>query len=314
LIFGAENLRVVASLNELRMPVAELQSPHFARNDTAYEIVGPPDAPVVVALGGISATRRVTDWWGDVAGVGRAIDTTRFRVLGFDYVDGGALPSGKPATRVSTYDQADALAAILDELGIARIHTLVGASYGGMVALAFAERHPTRVEQLVVVSAPARTHPMSTALRSIQRNIVELGLETGRAFDAMSLARQLAVTTYRSTTEFGERFDAASVQSYLRHQGEKFSRGFTPARFLALSRSADEHDVDPARITTPALLVSAEGDTIVPREQMFDLAARLAGRCTLRHTLTGTGHDAFLAEPNVVGDLIRNALLTSVLA
>ena len=281
-----------------------------------YEIVGPdsPDTPVVVALGGISATRRVTEWWSDVAGEGRAIDTTRFRVLGFDYLDGGALDSGRPAARVTTFDQADALAAILDEIAVERVHTLIGASYGGMVALAFAERHSARVEQLVVVSAPARAHPMSTALRSVQRAIVELGLETGRPLEAMSLARQLAVTTYRSTTEFGERFDGASVTSYLRHHGEKFARRFAPARFLALSLSADEHDVDPGRITTPALLVSAEGDAIVPREQMFDLAARLGGRSTLRHTLTCTGHDAFLAEPRVVGGLIRNALLTSVLS
>jgi len=280
----------------------------------AYEIVGPPDAPVVVALGGISATRRVTEWWSGVAGEGRPIDTTRFRVLGFDYLDGGVLDSGRPAARVTTHDQAEALLGVLDELAIARVHTVVGASYGGMVALAFAERHPARVERMVVVSAPARTHPMSTALRTIQRRIVELGLETGRTFEAMSLARQLAVTTYRSIAEFGERFDATSVTSYLRHHGDKFARGFTPARFLALSLSADEHAVDPARITTPALLVSAEGDTIVPREQMFDLAARLAGPSMLRHTLTNTGHDAFLAEPAVVGDLIRNALLTSVLS
>lgn len=292
----------------------------------AHEIVGPPDAPVVVALGGITATRHVTEWWSGVAGAGRPIDTTRFRVLGVDYLDGGALANGKPAARVSTHDQADALVEILDELGIPAVHSLIGASYGGMVALAFAERYADRVGQLVVVSAPARAHPMSLALRSIQRRIVELGLESGRAFEAMSVARQLAITTYRSASEFGERFggpesltsygmhgEEPAVLSYLRHNGDKFARRFTPARFLALSRSADDHDVDPARITTTALLVSAEGDAIVPREQMHDLAARLAGPCTLRHTLTRTGHDAFLAEPRVVGALIRDALLTSVL-
>src|SRR5690349_16668649 len=62
-----------------------------------YELVGPADAPVVVALGGISASRHVTStnanaapgWWEDIAGPGRAIDTTRVRVLGIDYIDGG---------------------------------------------------------------------------------------------------------------------------------------------------------------------------------------------------------------------------------
>jgi homoserine O-acetyltransferase len=279
-----------------------------------HEIVGPPDAPVVVVLGGISASRSATQWWSAVAGDERPIDTTRFRVLGFDYLDGGERASGRPGKRVTTHDQADALAELLDGLAISRAFAVVGASYGGMVGLAFAERYPELLDRLIVVSAPACAHAMSTGLRSIQRGIVELGLDTGRAADAMSLARQIAITTYRSTSEFGERFDGASVVSYLRHNGDAFARRFSPARFLALSLSADEHAVDPARITTPTLLVSAEGDAIVPREQMYDLAARLGGPVVLRHTLTATGHDAFLAEPDVVGALIRNALLTPVLS
>ena len=279
-----------------------------------YELTGPSSAPVVVALGGISATRRPAEWWSSVVRDGGPIDTARFRVLGFDWLDGGERSDGRPERSVSTQDQADALAAALDDAGIARVHTLVGASYGGMVGLAFAERHPDRVERLIAISAPARAHPMSTALRSIQRGIVELGLETGRSFEAMSLARQLAVTTYRCGSEFAERFDGISVQSYLRHQGEKFARRFSAARFLALSLSGDAHVVDPARIVTPTLVVSAEGDSIVPREQSYDLVERLGGPAAHRHTLTRTGHDAFLAEPHVAGALIRNALDTSVLA
>jgi homoserine O-acetyltransferase len=281
----------------------------------AYEITGPRDAPVVVVLGGISATRRASEWWPTIVAAGgdACIDTTRYRVLAFDWLDGGTRADGRPQHDVTTHDQADALAAALDDAGIARVHTLVGASYGGMVGLAFAERHGVRVEQLIAISAPARAHPMSTALRSIQRRIVELGLDSGRAFDALSLARQLAMTTYRSTTEFGERFgDGATVESYLRHHGEKFARRFSAARFLALSRSADTHSVDPSRLHTPALFVSAEGDAIVPREQTLALTSAWGGRCATRHTLTHTGHDAFLAEPHVVGVLIRTALDTSV--
>lgn len=302
--------------------------PAVAPNRTCnYELVGPAIAPVVVALGGISATRHVTEWWGDVVGEGRFVDTTDLRVLGVDYLDGGDGRDGRPECAVSTHDQADALVATLDALDIERIHSLVGASYGGMVGLAFAERHPERVEQLVIISAPARPHPMSTALRSIQRRIVELGLETGRAFEAMSLARQLAMTTYRSAEEFADRFDGRSVgaaplrltphfavEHYLRHQGETFAQRFSPARFLALSLSADLHEVDPARIRTPALLVAADGDRIVPREQMLDLADRWGGRCRLVHLATHSGHDAFLAEPAKIGGTIKNALNSTVSA
>ena len=299
------------------MTAVEVQSPPIraarqgsgARNETGYEIVGPEDAPVVVALGGISASRHVRSWWPDVANAGGAIDLERFRVLGIDYLDGGEARDGLPERVVTTRDQADAVVEALDALGVEQAHAIVGASYGGMVALAFAERHPRRVGQLVVISAPARAHPIAVALRSIQRQIVTLAAASCRAAEGVALARQLAVTTYRSVEEFGERFDAESVQSYLRHQGEKFAQRFTAARYLALSHSCDLHRVDASRITTPALLVAARGDAIVPLEQMQELADTLAGPTVLRVTQTFTGHDAFLAEPHAVGSILRNALL-----
>ena len=297
------------------MTAVEVQIPRVTRDDRTvrderFELVGPRDAPVVVALGGISATRHVAQWWGHTARAGGDIDLDRHRVLGIEYLDGGATPAGTPERVVTTHDQAHALADALDTLGIERIFTLVGASYGGMVALAFAERFPERVGQLVVISAPARAHPMAIALRSIQRQIVALALESGRPREGLALARQLAVTTYRSAEEFGERFDAESVQRYLRHQGEKFASRFSTARFLALSLSLDLHSVDPSRITTPAVLVAARGDAIVPLEQMQELADSLAGPTALRVTQTFTGHDAFLAEPHAAGSIIRNALLS----
>ena len=278
--------------------------------DCAWDLTGPAGAPVIVALGGISASSRATEWWGAVAGPGRAIDTRRFRVLGVDYVDHGVESDGRPAWAVTTHDQADALARALEEAGIERARAVVGASYGGMVALAFAERYPELVDELVVISAPHRPHPMSTALRAIQRRIVELGLETGRAGDALVLARALGMTTYRSAGEFASRFaaDPFAAEEYVIHQGTAFAATFPPARFLALSLSCDLHSVDPRRIATPALLVAATGDAIVPREQMEELARSLGGRCRLEHLASRVGHDAFLAEPHLVSPIIRSAL------
>jgi homoserine O-acetyltransferase len=278
-----------------------------------YEVMGPSDAPVIIALGGISANRHVGSWWDGVAGPGRALDTSRYRVTGVDFLDAG-----------TTHDQADAIAAVLDELEVDQVHAFVGASYGGMVALAFAERYPERLERLIVFGAAHQPHPMVTALRVIQRRIVELGLGTGREHDALVLARALATTTYRSAREFAERFSRRSadchpersegaavvfpVEQYLVHQGEKFAARFTPARFLALSLSADLHWVDPARITTPTTLVAAEGDSNVPREQLEELARRVGGPCRLVDLPSTKGHDAFLTEPLSVSRILTEAL------
>jgi homoserine O-acetyltransferase len=293
-----------------------------------YTLVGRTDAPIVVALGGISATRHVVfgptpsaaGWWSNIAGEGKAIDLTRFRVLGLDFMDGGRDATGRPRRAVTTHDQANFLARVLRSIGVDRVHAIVGSSYGGMVALAFAERFPGMLDRLVAISAPHESHPMSTALRTLQRRVVELGLDTGRAADGLSIARGIAMTTYRSATEFGERFSTLplpavrrddpqfEVDAYLRNRGARFVAAMRPERFLALSLSTDLHRVDPSRIATPTTIVAAEGDTIVPREQLDTLASRLSGARNLVEVPTRVGHDAFLVETAQVSAIVSAAI------
>jgi homoserine O-acetyltransferase len=292
-----------------------------------YELIGPPDAPLFVVLGGISASRHVAahranqmpGWWDAMVGRARAIDTDRVRVLGVDYLDGDSGDDGWPRRTVTTQEQADAIARLLDRLGEQAVHTMIGASYGGMVSLAFAERWPARVARLVVISAPHEPHPMTTALRALERRIVALGIRSGEWREALILARSLAMTTYRTPLEFRERFSSQPlehtvndarfpVEEYLRHHGERFADCWTPARFIALSLSADLHRVDPGAIRTRALLVAAEGDSIVPAEQMRALADGLAGPTRLVQLPSKRGHDAFLTEPEALTRLLAHHL------
>lgn len=289
--------------------------------EVAYRLHGPTDAPVVLVLGGISSDRHVTScadeprsgWWQDVVGDGRALDTTRLRVLTVDYLDGVGVPSSAGphpgVASVTTCDQARAIVGLLNVLGIETLHAAVGASYGGMVVLALAERHAERVRRAVVFGAAHEPHPMATAHRSIQRRIVRLGLAGGNAREAVRIARALAMTTYRTIEEFAGRFDAAPepadgparypVESYLEHCGDRFADRFTPERFLCLSESVDLHRVDPAEVRVPVTLVAVEGDTLVPPWQMRVLAEGLPD-CRRLHTIVSRyGHDAFLKEASV---------------
>ena len=293
-----------------------------------FTLVGRADAPVVVALGGISATRHVAfggtpaapGWWANICGEGKAIDLSCFRVLGLDFMDGGRDATGRPRRTVTTHDQALFLARVLRSIGVDKVHAIIGSSYGGMVALAFAERFPGMLDRLVAISAPHESHPMSTALRTLQRRVVELGLDTGRAADGLSIARGIAMTTYRSPVEFAERFSPLpiagasrgepqfQVDAYLRDRGARFVESMRPERFLALSLSTDLHRVDPSRITTPTTIVAAEGDSIVPREQLDVLAARLSGARNLVELPTRVGHDAFLVETAGVSAIVSAAI------
>ena len=296
-----------------------------AASPERFSLVGPVGAPVVVVLGGISASRNVVSsaagrgWWDDIVGNGRAIDTTCYRVLGFDFLDGGRDASGRPRRIVTTHDQARAIAQILRDEGIDELHAFVGSSYGGMVALAFAELFSERLERLVIISAAHESSGMTTALRTLQRRVVELGLDTGSVTDALSIARGIAMTTYRSAAEFAERFSSIpvatspndarfEVDGYLRNCGERFAASVRPERFLALSLSADLHRVDPCAISTPCTLVAAEGDSVVPHSQMRELADTLNGPSDLVTIPTLVGHDAFLVETSRVSSILSAAL------
>jgi len=221
---------------EVESCFAEECSPPTVR----YEIVGPRGAPVVAVLGGISASSHVTSsvsdpsagWWEDVVGRGRAIDAQRFRILCIDYVT-----HGTGTEPVTTNDQADALARALDLAGIRCLHAVVGASYGGMVALAFAVRYPERAKRLVVIGAAHVSDPLATALRNLQRRVVELGTAVGRERDGLAIARGIAITSYLTAQHFEERVigsdrnDTRRVEnrigSYLRANGERFAEGWT---------------------------------------------------------------------------------------
>ena len=272
--------------------------------------------PVYAVLGGISATSRVSPgWWESQVGPGRAIDTDSCRVIGFDWIV-------RPEGPTTTADQADALANSLAEEGIGTLDAIVGASYGGMVALAFAERHPARVRRLVILSAAHRSHAMATAHRAIQRRIIALGSGNGHSRDALALARALAITTYRTAAGLADRFDPAAdgaddawasqgsfeVESWLTRHGDRFAEAWTAERYLALSLSLDLHRVDPARIAVPVALLAVDGDTLVPPSQMEALRSRLRGGATLTTIQSRFGHDAFLKEPRAVADFLRASL------
>jgi len=295
-----------------------------ATADVGYELHGPAWGPPIVVLGGISAGRHLRPtalspdpgWWPGVVAPGGALDPGRHRLIGIDYVGGPAsrIELGHP---ISTQDQATVLAGLLDQLDIGRV-TLVGSSYGGMVGLAFAALFPERVTRLAVICAAHRTHPMATALRTIQRRAVRFANGLGHAEAGLSLARAIAMTTYRSAIEFDARFDAVPsvtdgvarfpVESYLEARGDEFATRFDPEGFLRLSESIDIHSVDPAEIRTPTTLVSFDTDVLVPGWLAEELATTAPGVTRHVEIRSDYGHDGFLKEATLVSDVIRSTL------
>jgi len=284
--------------------------------------VGDADAPAVLVVGGISATRRVTSlpgdadagWWDPVVDASRVLSGGAVQLIGADFLAGEGLSSlPDEADRITTGDQAEAIARACIASGIESVDAVVGASYGGMVALSLAARRPEFVRRVVAISAADRSHPMASASRWIQREIVRLGEAAGRSHAGVALARALAMTTYRTAEEFHDRFGAgpegaARVAEYLAGRGEAFAGRWTAPRFRQLSGSLDLHQVDPSRIRIPVVLVGVTSDSLVPVRQLESLRAALGSGGSLHLLDSPWGHDAFLKEPAAIARLIDRSL------
>ena len=220
-------------------------------------------------------------WWEAMVGPGKAIDTDRWFVVCVNSLGsckgstGPASPdsaTGEPYRlsypELSIEDGADAARHVLHALGIGRLACIVGNSMGGMVALAFLQRHPGIARAHLNISGAAHALPFSIAIRSLQREAIRLdpAWDNGDYDDArypesgMRMARKLGVITYRSALEWDGRFgrvrlDAErrddddpfglefEVESYLEGHARRFVRNFDPNSYLYLSRSMDWFDL-----------------------------------------------------------------------
>ena len=273
-------------------------------------LYGPEGAPLCVVLGGISATRFVADgppsgrgWWGRLVRPGGAIDTDQWQVLGMDF--GPNDGDGDCPEAITTHDQAARIHALLEAHGLGPVRAFIGSSYGGMCALAFASLYPGSVERVCVIGAAHKPWPIGVGWRGIQRRVVRLALKAGRPADGLKLARELAMTTYRTPEEFADRFaleetsDAPAtfdICDYLGSRGDAFAARIDAERFLALSESIDLHRVEPERITAPVLIMGAISDQLAPLPALRELRDRLAGPSELFTFTSLYGHDAFLKE------------------
>lgn len=307
----------------------------------AYRHDGPPPgaAPQVVVVHALTGSADAAgDWWEPLIGSGRALDTDRVGVLCANLLGGrygttgpttvdprtGA-PYGRDFPEVSTRDQAAAHWALLDALGLPDVALVVGGSLGGMVALEIALARPLAVRHVMPIAAPAATGPMAVAWNHLQVQLVEhLGLR------GLALARQLAMTTYRSEADFDERFGRAqepdgrhSIVSYLEHQGRKLVDRFDPATYRILATAMDHHDIGRDRGGVGAALaplseagarltgVGIAGDILYGPAQVRALveAATAAGVDAAYRDIHSTkGHDAFLVEWDQLETLLRDAL------
>jgi len=303
----------------------------------------------------LSGSARVADWWPQLVGPHQPFDTNRYCVIGVNIIGscyGSTGPSsphpenprqhfGSDFPIVTIADMVRAQARLLDYLGIERLHTVIGASIGGMQALSWAVDFPERVERCIAIGATPLS-PMGLALNHLQRQAIQNdpAWRDGRySLDqqpvaGLRLGRAIATCSYKSAELFSERFARRpdrsgedprnsltaryDIAGYLDYQGAIFTRRFDANSYLVLSKAMDTFDLagksgaSPQtalrRISADLLLVGISSDWLFPASDVRALAwmAKAAGvKAHYAELNSAHGHDGFLAEAAQLAPIIK---------
>jgi homoserine O-acetyltransferase len=289
----------------------------------AYETYGDPSAPAVFVCHALTGDAQAAVWWDTLVGPGRPVDTERFFVICPNLLGGcrgttgpssidpaSGEPYGLDFPLFSVRDLVTVHRALLEHLGVRRLHGAIGGSLGGMQVLQWALDHPAEIERGVLVCASARLTAQNVAFSKTARAAIRHDGATGMAF-----ARMMAHITYLSEQGMELKFGRQrrgegpmtmdsdfEVEHYLDHQAAIFLERFDPLTYLYLSRVMDYFDPfaeETSRPDTRFLLVSFDSDWRFGTEHSRRLARELEGLgADVRHhdVESPWGHDSFLMD------------------
>ncbi|MGZ3499035.1 MAG: homoserine O-acetyltransferase family protein [Vulcanimicrobiaceae bacterium] len=295
---------------------------------TRYGELNADASNAVLVPHALTGSSRVAEWWSGLIGAGELLDPREWCVIGINalgscYGSTGPVspgPDGEPyGARFPTVTVRDLVAAqarVLERLGIERLALVIGGSLGGMQALQWALDFPERVARAVMVGSHDHHSAMGIALNAVQREAIAVDGCSG-----IRIARKIAMLSYKSDellkTRHGRRADRLGrfrfdVEGYLEHQADLFEARMDPQSYVALTQAMDSFDVrdEFIRDTSPQLqFIGISSDWLFLPQDVRAAAQRfdaLGFRSQYRELQTDHGHDAFLAEPHALANLIES--------
>lgn len=288
----------------------------------------------------LTANSDAQDWWPEMVGPGKPIDTEKDYVVCVN-IPGSAYGSesprsldpgtGKPRLldfpAITFRDMVAACIHVRKLLGIERIDLLLGSSIGGYQAVEWAVTEPERFARCLFVATAPRISPYLGATVEAQRMALEAdptfrearSLEGGAA--GLRCARAQALISYRCFEGYAltqaekdpDTLFAGRVASYERYQGEKLvRRDFDAYCYYTLCNAMDSHNVGRGRggvaaalrrIQARTTVVNIDTDSIFPPHEGREWARLIPGADYLEIS-SQFGHDGFLLETAKLGAII----------
>lgn len=217
-------------------------------------------------------------WWDNLVGPGKPLDTRKFFVVGVNNLGGcygstGPLsPNPETGRRygadfplVTVEDWVLAQSRLADHLGIDTWAAVIGGSLGGMQAIEWSLQFPERIRHAVAIASAPKLSAQNIAFNEVARQAIlsdpdfhgghyaEHGVVPTRG---LRLARMVGHITYLSDDQMNEKFGRElrngarsfsygidfQIESYLRHQGDKFAGFFDANTYLLTTKALDYFD------------------------------------------------------------------------
>ena len=284
-------------------------------------------------------------WWDNMVGPGKPVDTRRFFVVGVNNLGGchgstgpesvnprTGKPWGADFPLVTVEDWVATQARLADFLGIRSFAAVMGGSLGAMQALQWTVSFPQRVRHALVIACTPNLSAQNIAFNEVARQaiITDPDFHEGHYYEhrtrptrGLRVARMVGHITYLSDDVMADKFGRQlkhgrlsysfepefEIESYLRHQGAKFSGYFDANTYLRITKVLDyfdpglEHGGDLAKALAPAraayLVVSFTTDWRFSPERSREIVRALLHNrreVTYAEIDAPHGHDAFLLD------------------
>ena len=288
--------------------------------------------PVIWICHALTANSDPEDWWPEMVGPGKAIDTEKnfvacVNMLGSAYGSEGPArenpATGKPwlldFPKVTVRDMVAASIVVRKALGVSAVDLLIGSSIGGFQAIEWAVTEPEVFKRCMFIATAPRVSPYLSATVEAQRMALEADPTFREARDlsggaaGLKCARAQALISYRcfegyaltQSEEDPDALFAGRAASYERYQGEKLvRRAFDAYSYYTLCHALDSHNVGRgrggaeaalARIKARTTVVSIDTDSLFPPQESSVWARWIPGADYFEIS-SRFGHDGFLLE------------------
>ncbi len=273
-------------------------------------------------------------WWERLIGPGKALDTDKFYIVATNCLGGCRGTTGPTSVHpdgseyrcrfpiITVRDMVTVQKRAMESLGIDRLYAVAGGSMGGMQALDWTVAFPDAVDRAFITASCAAHSPMQIGFNEIVRQAIlrdsawkdgdyerpgpVAGLAVGRMVGHLSFLSEAALESKfgrrlqdKRTPDyhFGVEFE---VESYLAHQGDKFTARFDANSLLYITRAIDYFELTSlVGSRSKYLFTSFVSDWLYPTHQslkMHEMA--LAAGLASSHVEIDLpyGHDAFLLD------------------